>query len=376
MEIMRHIKNVYEKKGLLHYIYYYAPTLIFLIFFICEWSASEFDMSIISILKHSVFHILLLIVVYIWLRVTPYYYDYLHSLENVFENNPEYKEEYSKFVHRAEQFNLSYSSKSSWLKVIYLMAWLLFGAGFVYYIDYLGLLPPGRMRYLAVFFVVITLVLNFSSYFICMAFTHFIIGVTRIKELKYNVYMPSATYGFQKIKKAANITYLFFLADSFLCIFAYTYYVFLFGPGNDQLKNNILEFIYISLYMGVFGFWSFIIITFRVKFYLNRMYDSWKKNSIKVFQNRLYEAEKKNDEISINAVNELISNLQKDKMSVSGIEVVASFSTFVLNIISIASAVIVLVEGFLISNSGSEPSQSPLSKPLEELSDEINFGDT
>lgn len=376
MEIMRHIKNVYEKKGLLHYIYYYAPTLIFLIFFICEWSASGPEENIIPILEYSVFHILLIVVIYVWLRVTPYYYDYLHSLENVFDDNPEYKEEYSKFVHRAEQFNLSYGSKSSWLKAIYLMTWVLFGVGFDYCLTCLKLLPSGNMGYIALFFIAIMQIFNFSSYFICMAFTYFIIGVTRIKNLKYNIYIPSATYGFRQIRKAANITYLFFLVDSFICIFAYTYYVWLFAPGNNLLKDHIFIFIFISLYLGGFGLWSFIIITFRVKFYLNRMYNNWKENSVKVFQEKLYKAEKKKDEIRISAVNEIIANLQKDKMDVSRIEVIVSFSTFVLNIISIASAVIILVEGFLNSNSGSEPSQIPLSKPLEELSDEINFEDT
>lgn len=299
-------------------------------------------------LKYIVSPFALVLTIYIWFFVVPNYIKEIYDLKNAFNYNKEYNALYDKFIQWINQFNLEYGVKSSGVKIVFLLSWIGFGFVFMYYVDYLEIIPDGGMGNIYLCLVFVLMVLNFSSYYICMVFTFFIKNVSKIEDLKCNIYLPSTTNGFLRLKKVANITYLFFLADSFLCIFAYIDFVFLFAHKRVGLGDNLPKFFFISLYMGCFGLLSFIIITFRVKYYLHKILEKWKRRSIDILQKEYDEACGKKNESEMYELTKKIQEVRGDRIAVSKGELVAAFSTFALNIVSIITSILILLENFLI----------------------------
>ncbi len=348
MEIMNHIKDTVNDKKMLSHIYFAIPPLLLIIFAVFLYFDNapfpvnvynqSFDRSrFSSVLSSLPSPLLLSLVVYIWFFVSPLYCRILSKLEDAFEE-AEYHNLYHEFYQWSRQFALIGSSKSSWIKAVYLFIWNISNLYFLYCVQKLAILPKGVPGAVYICLILITNALNFSSYFICMAFIQFLKKVSALEHLDYNMYIPSATYGFQRLRKAANTTYLFFLADSFLCMAAGIYFIIKNKPAISSLIDFI-RFGYISAFLAFWGLLSFLYITFEVKYNIYSLFEQWKEQSFFYLE----QSAKKADSQNLQDINEQIRALKQDKISVNIMSMIGFISTFLMNIFGVVTSILTIL---------------------------------
>lgn len=193
--------------------------------------------------------------------------------------------------------------------------------------------------------MVLTLILlNYSSYYICIAFVFFLKCVYDLAQEKYLSYVkeiPSTTYGFQVLDNTANTIYTYFLLDSLLSTIAYFCFINIIYSSEKlsahlQMNENIFsDFLFVTIVMATFGLISWLLIILFSRIYLHRLHTLWRLQSAKIL-------EKQYQCISCTpAERELIisakEKLAQDKISMGKWELFISFITILANLATVVS---------------------------------------
>lgn len=261
-------------------------------------------------------------IVCIWFYYAPVVIRGLESLRSAFLGVTEYESLYNSYARWMEQFNLRHPGKNRLFKVCYIFFWAMFliGAWVLSWTMYGIKGNSGNILVLLCMVLVSsTIILNFSSYYICIIFVYFLIQVYHLGQagkLKYEKSLPSATFGFQLLIHTAGTIQTYFLLDSFLSTISfYCYWQII----EKNIKNTTdwrswLVTSYIMLFTVIFGLMSWFFIVLMARTYLYRLHNEWKFKSLQEINENSEREDDRNSEEEILAKKE---KLIGDKVSIS-----------------------------------------------------------
>lgn len=278
----------------------------------------------------------------VWLYYAPIVYDILNKLKDIFQCE-EYSNLFEEYQGWMQQFNFKTNGRSPKFKRAYLLFWGLFLLLFIVSFPRSAFAQCGFHWILQGIFVVmsgILIVLNFSSYYICIVFVYFLMRLCRLEretKLDYIKQYPSSTYGFQVLSQTFDIISLYFLLDSLFC--SVTYFSFWQMASKAGYKpKTCLEywtFLYVTLFMVVFGLasWLYIILVSRV--YLNRLHRRWKLRSYQLYEEMYRQNQWQSD--TMDHILEDIDRLNRDKITMKSWEMLISLLAVAANLVTAAS---------------------------------------
>lgn len=286
MEIMRFVKNQVKDKTLLFYlcVFFTMGDTVVLIM------DATFSNQTPPWGEDLVWRVLLIgplmLIVYIWLYYAPIVCKDLWRLKNAFLDKI-YPELYISFRRRLNQsLFLKGSIKEKVFKWTYTVLWLVFYLEFLFFVaDYLFIKNRLLTWESAVLYVCLTsiaITLNFSSYYICIMFVHFLMCLYKAQRengLEHVAELPSVTHGFQVLLHTANTIYLYFLVDSFLSTIAF-FALWKLTPkegltGERYWMYVRLDFLYMTIFLIVCGLGTWIFIVLVSRAYLRRLHYEW-----------------------------------------------------------------------------------------------------
>lgn len=284
----------------------------------------------------------ILATIIVWFYYAPVVCDALDKLKDAFQSE-EYASLYERYQGWMQQFNWKMGGRSPWFKRVYLLFWGLFLFAFIVSFPRSALEQCGFDRILQWTFVIMSgslSVLNFSSYYICIVFVYFLMRLCRLERktgLDYIRQYPSATYGFQVLSQTFDIIVLYFLLDSLFCSITYFSFWQIVSKAGYEPKTweEYWFFLYVTLFLILFGLssWLYIILVSRV--YLNRLHRRWKLRSYRLYE-EMYR-QKKWQSAEMDHVLEDINRLNQDKITMKSGEMLISLLAVAANLVTAAS---------------------------------------
>lgn len=274
-------------------------------------------------------------IVYIWLYYAPVVCTDLERLKDAFPNNENYASLYESFEGWLRQLHWKQRGRSKIFKIPYTIFWTLFLVCFIY--SYCTMFSQsfqgdgGFYCYgLPAFFILtaVIIILNYSSYYICMAFVYFLIRICVLDKktpLDYLKKYPSATPGLQLLNHTANTICLYFFLDSFFCMVS----LYCFWKIINIEVIRMTEPLWAALFYATFFYIalclvSWVVIILASRTYLHRLHNEWKFRSFKECE-RNNKRKKREDSMR---------ELASDKISVGLMELMISIATLVANIVT------------------------------------------
>jgi len=279
----------------------------------------------------------------IWILSAPKYYNRANSLKTLFPSSPDYCNLCQKYLNQWSYLKIknSQSKLEKKIRVFYHIFWIITSiSSIVIIVSIFKLIPFDCIGIATIWLLIASLGLNFSSYYLSITFVYFINKVSFLNNLEYNKYLPSKTWGLQKLFFCAREGSSTFLIVTLLYTLLFMALIFS-GLQNENILNGInkhikpLLFLIIALF--TIGIMTSCIIFIFPKIFLYNLHKNWKEQSLKIFEQELYNAEKNNDYKKIFRLVNIINILQKDKFipQFNTFEVLVPLSTILLNIISI-----------------------------------------
>ncbi len=336
MEIMKYIATSVNRKNFAFYIFLVIPGILFL-YYIWETVPQGSVGVKFGYFCYYLSPLGLVLIAYIWLYFAPVFCSNVSELKEAFDGNAEYGKLYDSYIVWTRQFMITPQSASSAVKMVFFFLWTAGCTFLVIFLFRMGLVPPGKAGYAYGCLMVIPIILNFSSYYNCVALVYFIMRTEKL-ELRYNRIQPSATYGFQALEKAANTIYMFFLLDSSLCTVFYLILLYLYMPRSGAGLDPFM-FGYTASFLGGFGLLSWVGISFVLKTYLRRIHTKWKMSSLRSLQELLYRAEEAGNEEGVERVCAQIERVCQDRISRNTFEWIVSVITFLINVLGASSPI-------------------------------------
>lgn len=334
MDIMKWViqnLNYNDKAGKLFITFLYF--ILSVLFFILAYQHNINSSMLIVQISH-------IIIINIWLYTAPKFYSDYKSLNSLFKNSVEYKKECKDNEQRVCIFNYQ---NNNWClnmgKIVYSIFW---GLLTFFSLVFAWNLFSNELIYdkiFLIFLICISMFLNYSSYYTSMMNTFFYRQISNLHELEYNVFVPSATYEFVKLKKNANKTSIIFLSVALLYDVAYISLLFTKNMPDNYctilgVNNELLFFIFL-----IFSILSFFIVFLLPKFFLHRLLYRWKEAALCCFQKELYDAQE-NDTSKVKTIVQDIERLNNDKVKfglVNLFEILLIITTIIYNIVFIVN---------------------------------------
>ncbi len=349
MEIMGHIAKNLKVNKLNLYIYYAVPIILLIHCFglgIPELSGYNcFVQQYNEFVYKFIYYIApcsLCIAIYIWLHYAPIYCKDIMDLRNAFRENDQYRKAYSRYIIWINQFTLKGNVGTSLIKIVFFLCWFCGFHYFYYCLFKIEVIPNSLVVLPFLFLLLITLVLNFSSYYLCISFVFLLKRISEL-DLEYNKIMPSATYGFQLLRKTAKMIYIYFLLDSFFCTIPYISFMYIHGAKNDKLDDFSGKVNFMTFFVLILGLVSFLVITFFISSFLKKIYMEWKRKALDEFHREIISRDVISDS-AVNDLNDKIDKLQRDKISISGREIIIPI---IVGVVDIIAAIIPILSAFI-----------------------------
>lgn len=267
-------------------------------------------------------------IVYVWMYYAPVVCRDLDRLGDAFPNE-EYRALYYDFTGWLRQLYWNRSGKSLFLKILYTIFWFLFLGCFIY--SYCTIFSQNFQHKDSFFYYgcgaflilsTVIIILNYSSYYICMMFVYFLIRICKLDKnspLDYLKQSPSATGGFQLLKHTANRICLYFFLDCFFCMISlYCFWQIINIDNIIMTKTLWAAFFYATFFFMTLCLISWVVIILVSRTYLHRLHNEWKFRSIKEYKECTAVMEK----------------LAMDRISVGPLELMISIATLVANIVT------------------------------------------
>ena len=302
MEIMKWVANHVRQKSRLFYTFLFVLSIITIVLFTNNIGLDKSIPPILKIIPQIapwgwyIFWIgTIFTTVCIWFYYAPVVEADLNHLNTAFKNN-QYHQLFQKYQGWGMQFKFR-STGLSWIyKIFYNILWLIFTATFLC-LSYtvLSVIFSGQILLILLYGIMaLTLILlNFSSYHICIIFVYFLTRVYRLAQEKYLPYVkeiPSTTYGFQVLNNTANTIYAYFLLDSFFCTISYFCFTKIIHSNEklfESLQSNwvsLFIFVYVTFFMTIFGLISWLFIILLSRAYLHRLHTLWKLQTAEILE--------------------------------------------------------------------------------------------
>ncbi len=286
-----------------------------------------------------------LIIITIWIYMAPYFYNDILSLKSLFTNNDEYNSEYNKMKNKIYLFKFKdNSSICKIIKLVYIIIGIVILLYELYYFYIYYECQLNFNNFFAIVLVVVSFLLNFSSYYLSLELTYLIRNISKLSNLKYNIFIPSSTYEFVKLKKNVDNASIVFLI--IVVLYNLSYITLLIARTN---QNNTLE-ILSALCFLIFSIFSCFYATVLPKYYLYQLFFNWKELSLKKFQEKLYNTmENKSSYKQIEKIVRKINRLNNDKVEfglVSKFGTIVGLSTIIYNFIQISSLIKETINGW------------------------------
>lgn len=343
MEIMRFVKNQVEDKTLLFYLCVFFTMGVTIVLIVHNALSSQMPPQGEDILWQILWIGSQMLLIYIWLYYASIVCKDLWRMKNAF-NGKIYRKLYISFLRWLNQFSSKHSGKNRIFKAIYTVLWFFFflaSANFVacYLVPMNTLTQGGAVFY----FLLVTMVilLNFSSYYICIMFVYFLMRLYKEEHesdlehkdgLEYVAKLPSVTHGFQVLLHIANTIYLYFLMDSFLCTISF-FALWKLTPkeglaGEHYWMYVRLDFLYITIFLIVCGLGTWIFIVLVSRAYLRRLHYEWVyRSSLALRKTYRTTSGPKKEQAIIDK-----ERLYQDKISITGWDLFISLATLAANL--------------------------------------------
>jgi len=326
MEIMKWAVdnlNYSEKYGKRFIISLYCALVAFFIFHLYQK-----DINIII----SLVQLLFIIIINIWIYTVPKFYRDYECLKGLFVGDKDYYNEYLNNERRSYIFKLKDNSDFfNIVKMIYTFFWgglIFYHLWFIWHCFCEDLLID---KLFLMVLITISLLLNFSTYYISMLMPFFYRQISNLTNLKYNMFIPSATYEFVKLTKNTNKASITFLTVALTYNIACVTLLFSDAVIATQYLN-----IFIACFF-IFSFFSFLIVFLLPKFFLHRLLYRWKETALKCFQDKLYGT---NNISMVETITNNIERLNNDKVKfglANIFELVLIITTILYNVVFIFS---------------------------------------
>ncbi len=298
VENMSHMVNGKTKNKNIIYIFFFLAYITTTVLLLCnilftrkitlfKGSRWEINCYIISICSLFGSHI--------WMYMATKYKKYIKEVELYFadDKNKKIKDKvYSKIWTRAKRWmTFSFHSNSgpfaAFVKFIYICTWIGLCFIIVYCSYCLGWIEENIYSYIAVIIFLISMFLNFFSYYCSIIFAYFIRNLSnKAGELAFNQFKPSNTDGFRNLVHASSRVAIAFFCESMMYILLLTSLVIV----NPQLKCDKYIYLVILVFCALIpSLISFLIVFLCPKIFLNRLLRRWKR----IVAQKLYENNKK-----------------------------------------------------------------------------------
>lgn len=283
-----------------------------------------------------------LVTILVWFYYAPIVCDNLDRLDGAFRGE-EYEKLYGKCGGWMQQFNWKKEGGSRLFKITYFILWALYLIFSLLLYPWRALESCGFGLGLKVTFEALNMtliVLNFSSYYICIVSVYFLMRICKLeqeKKLDYIKQYPSSTYGFQVLNHTLDTIVLYFLLDSLFC--SVIYFSFWQIVSKDGYKPKIwIEYwalLYVTFFLILFGLasWLFIILVSRI--YLHRLHNHWKLRSYKGYEEMYRQARPESGEMDHILAD--IERLNQDKLTTGSWEMLISLLAIVANLATAVS---------------------------------------
>lgn len=286
-----------------------------------------------------VLQLLLIVIIHFWLYTIPKFHYRFNKLKDAFESSY-YKNKFQAHL------NLFYFFKKRgvFFKIIYSGIWFICCIYIVYVIQSYQLLDCGISKWITIFLLLLSLCLNYSSYYWSVQFTYFLRQVSKISTrksdsfLEYNIYIPTSTSGIQRLLSDSTLTAVVFLVISLL--YTAFYLIIILGNYNNyafqiRVEDSPMLFRLTSILTGALGIGTFIFIFLLPRLFLKRIIAAWKRKSLKTFECKLHEAEQNQNISQIDRIVCIIERLHKDTLifSYNSVEITVAVITCICNII-------------------------------------------
>ena len=225
---------------------------------------------------------------------------------------------------------------------MYLVFWLAACISFLWGIWFFKLLPMNIIGITTLFLLILTLSLNCFSYYSCIVYTCFLASISRLKvgTLKHNKYLPSSSWGLQRLMSNAKVFSMIFLLVSFLYTLQYVAHII------PSIQNTVsmslfhahpLAFGLISLLVFLLGLATFLVIFITPKYFLRRIFRKWKELSLREFEAKLYERDSGEEDYELRErIVHDIEMLNNDKLAFESntFEVSVAVTTIAVNVLT------------------------------------------
>jgi len=354
MEIMGKIAYCVREKSWMYYVMLFF-SLLFTVTLLAAGNLEIFkadaDMDLAALCKdHLAFSLSIIsfsLIIVIWFYYADYVYQRLDTLGELFPHHQGYAELAGHANSWFYQFDLSRPGGSRKFKLIYQMTWIAFSSFSLFFtwscFDNRGFQPLVIIPF--EFLNVFLLVLNFSSYYICIVFVYFLMRLYKLERedrLDYVQECPSLSHGFFALRHFSEVIYRYFLFDSLLCTVAYLLFLFFsldpLSFGDDPVFK--VSFFCTTIPLFLFGLTTWVGIVLLSRAYLNRVHESWKLRSSQWLQEQYARAA---DDAARNAVTLKQERVLQDTVPTSIWEILFSAVTLLANFATIGALVATLL---------------------------------
>ena len=332
MEILKYIAHIYlyKKKRIIAIF-----VLLSLFIFFAQYENPDY--------LQLVCQILLFTTLLIWIQTAPKYFKRINSLKTLFPTNQNYFNLCESYMNRWSYLKIhtSQSRTEKNIRIFYSITWVITWTSSIIIILYVfKLIPINPVGIMTLILLLASLTLNYASYYLSINLVYFIRRVSLLDNLEYNMYLPSATWGLQKLFVYTREGAVTFLVVTFLYTILYMILIFS-GMRKAYFLNTMANYnkplIFIIFVLLSIGFITYIIIFIAPKIFLSNLYKNWKEKSLKMLENELVNAEQHSDDTKIDLIINRIIVLQKDRFlpPFNTIEILVTLSTILINIVGI-----------------------------------------
>lgn len=224
-----------------------------------------------------------LFAIHIWIYVATKYEEYIKQLETYFADDKNSKNGvYIKIWNEAKEWMTFTSNRkcrlySVFVKLVYTCAWLGLCVITVWCTYKQGWIPPSIYTYLAILMYIISMFLNYYSYYRSVIFTYFIRNISnKWNKIDFNYMKPSNTDGFRNLVHASSRVAIAFFCDSIM------YILLLLGlvVSNQNIAYKENDYLIILVLCTLVpSLISFLVVFLLPKIFLNRLLRRWKREA-------------------------------------------------------------------------------------------------
>jgi hypothetical protein len=290
--------------------------------------------------RQLVIQLILLLILLFSIYSVPKFRESLIQHKNSFSTDATFKKTHGKYE---ERFYLFEQGKSTRIfKITFFLLWALASVYLVMQHCELGTFSDNCAGLYTIFLLILTLIFNAFSYYLCIIYIKFLRdnSINKIRS-GYNESNPSCSLGFQQLLLSAKTQSKLFLFTSLLYSFAF---LIAFSQSiNNGVTATLDKEQGITFFVIIFLTFFLTIVAsvamfFAQGYYLNRILRFWKMDTLKTLENKLMQAYSKNCISCINRLSKNIETLVNDKpLAITSfpVEMSVSITTILLNVVSV-----------------------------------------